>query len=252
MKKAILAVCFTTATVLCAQAQVTVLNVDFSTYSPGTLVGQNGWLQTSTTTTNPIQIAGGQAVLGTSGQDVYDGFSSSVTVADGQSLTTEIQLSITSVQAGGDYFFHLSDPLGTASNFYQRLFAKSTSGGFLFGLVDTSGTGSTITYGTTVLSLSTSYDVVIVWNFVAGALNDTFSVSVDGTNYLNHTWTSALAEPTSLAAVNFRQGSSSNAAGALVDSILVTSSVPEPQGMALAVAGLLGLVVVMRGRMRRA
>ncbi len=36
-----------------------------------------------------------------------------------------------------------------------------------------------------------------------------------------------------------------------VDNVTI-SSVPEPQGMALAVAGLLGLVVVMRGRMRRA
>ena len=36
---------------------------DFSTFSDGNLVGQNGWLQLGTTTANPLQITGGQMIF---------------------------------------------------------------------------------------------------------------------------------------------------------------------------------------------
>ena len=62
------------------------LTIDFSSgsYSNGQLIpgsstaagaaGQDGWAQLGTTSTSPIQISSGYAVLGPTGQDVYHGF----------------------------------------------------------------------------------------------------------------------------------------------------------------------------------
>lgn len=236
-----------------AFAAPTVMVTDnFDSYTNGTLSGQGGWT-TPTPAATPIQVAGGTdkyAAVGSSGQDEYKPFSGAVPHTDGESITTTFNVTLTSAQSAGDYFLHLSNPAGTTSNFYERIFARSSTNGFQFGLVDTSGTGSTPTYGTTELSLNTDYTVSVVWNFVAGALNDTFSMTVNGAPYLTHTWTSTTgAEPTALAAVNLRQGSGTAAPTAQVDDIsVVASAVPEPASLAAgAVVGVLAL-----GRRRRA
>lgn len=207
-------------------------------------IGQGPWAQTGTTATTPIQVASGRAQLGTSGQDVYAAFGAPVDNPDGTSLFVGLSIDVISAQAAGDYFFHLSNPAGTTTSFYDRLFARSSGIGFQFGFLDTSGTGSTITWGTTELSLSTDYRVVLAQNFVAGTANDTFSLYVDPTDltieanntpYLTHTWTSTtVAETATYAAANFRQGSAANAPEVFVDNLVISKSfaeaspVPEP------------------------
>ena len=235
----------------------------FDNYVNGSLTNQGPWLATASATA-PIQVASGRAQLATSGQDAYAAFGSAISNPDGTSFFYGLTINVTSTQAAGDYFFHVSNPAGTTLSFYERLFAKSAVGGFQLGFVDTSGTGSTITYGLPVLSLGTDYRVVVAQNFVAGPNNDTFSLyvnptdlSVEGNNtpFLTHTWTStSVAETATYAAVNLRQGSSANAAAVFVDDILVSktysdvASTPEPSTICLALAGAAGLLCFRRRR----
>jgi len=195
-------------------------------------VGSGMWTATQSAA-NPIQIASQRVALVNTGEDSYAAFTAPVPATAGLGLLSSLDINVTAASAGGDYFFHLSNPAGTTSIFVQRLFARSSGNGYQLGLLDTSGTGSVTTWGSTVLDFGTTYGVDVLWNFVAGANNDTFSVSVDDTPYLTHAWTSVNAEPTNLAAVNFRQGGSSTFPTVYADNLVVTS-VPEPTTVVLA------------------
>jgi hypothetical protein len=242
-------------------------------YNPGALAGtnnvaneegQNGWKQTGTVTAtapavpvlNAIQVSGGAALVGTSGQDVYRAFDSNASAVAGTTLYVSASIKVTAAQAGGDYFMFVGQPSGTTSNFYGRLFAKSTSGGMLLGIQSTSGTGSAVTYGTAVLSLNQTYNVVYAYDFVSGSLNDTFTMYIDPTStnrasltsYVSAGWLSTTgSEPTQLTEIGLRQGSSGNAPTVSVYSLAAGSSladvgvVPAPGAIALlGVAGLVG------------
>ena len=259
MKKALIAITSIVMTVSASQAQV-LLDVNFASgYTDGNLIGplnteadtigQGGWAQTGGFISgNPITIISGQAILtsGAAGQDAWKAFESAATMTEGTSLVSKINFSVTSAKTSGDYFFHLGSPAGSTSNFYQRLFAKSTTGGFLLGISDNSGTG---VYGTSLLSLNTAYDVVIAWNSITGPLNDTLNVYVNPTDptlannsaYTSTTWTAS--EPSTLNAANLRIGTSSKTPGVQVNTINV-AIVPEPSSGALLVLGGMALVAV--------
>lgn len=248
------AICF--AALNRAPAQVVFSN-DFGTgYTDGNLVGQNGWTITSTATNNPLQVTNSQAIVGTSGQDAWNAFGTAITNADhvgGYTLTT-IALSLDSAQATGDYFFHLSSPTNTTGNFYQRLYARSTNTGFQFG-ISVSSTNATngLIWGSSILNFSNTYSAVLKWDFLSGGSNDVISLFIDPTGdistniaYVTATW--GTAEPTTLAAANFRQGSAANAPVVRVDSITV-EVVPEPSTyalLALGAAGFAGYVIRRR------
>jgi MYXO-CTERM domain-containing protein len=218
--------------------------------------GQNGWKQTSTIATTPIQVTDGAAIVGKSGQDVYRAFDSTATATPGTTLYVSASIKVTAAQPGGDYFMFVGDPVATTNSFYGRLFAKSTTGGMLLGIQSTSGTGSAVTYGTTVLSLNQTYNVVYAYDFVAGTLNDTFTMYVDPTStnrasltsYASAAWLStSVAEPAQLTEIGLRQGSPGIAPTVSVYSLAAGSSladvgvVPAPGALALlGVAGLIG------------
>ena len=232
-----------------------VFNDTFDTYTNGNLVGQGNWQQTGTTATTPIQVAGAAdkfAAVGTSGQDIYKAFTDGVKHVDGENLTTSVEVTITAAQATGDYFVHLSDPVATSTNFYQRLFARSSGAGYQLGLLGSSGTGSATTFGTDVLNFDQTYDVDIDWKFLAGAQNDTFDVTVDGAPYLTHTWNStSVQEPDQITAANLRQGAAASAPTAQVDNIAIngTTLVPEPASFSLLAGGT--LLAALRRRRRK-
>jgi hypothetical protein len=237
-----------------AQGAVNVLSDNFDSYVSGTnLSGQGGWTATLAAAT-PIQVAGTgnlYAQLGLSGQDEYKALSTVVNHNDGDSIETSFKVNVASATATGDYFLHLSNPAGTTTNFYQRIFAKSSDVGYVLGLVDTSGTGTLPTFGTSVLGFNTSHTVDVLWNFVAGSTNnDTFVMLVDGAPYLTHTWTSATVEPTAIAAVNLRQGGGTTSASVQVDDINVSSiaAAPEPATMGVVAAALGALCLGRRSR----
>lgn len=124
-------------------------------------------------------------------------------------------------------------------------YTRSSANGYQLGLVDTSGTGSTTTWGTTELSFNQPYRVAVTWNFVAGANNDTFGVTVGGNSYLTHAWTSATVEPSLVAAANLRQGATASAPTLTVDNYSVTV-VPEPAAIVLACSSLAAMAFLRR------
>ena len=247
----------------------TYYSTNFGTgYSNGNLAGltqntagQNDWKQLGSSATNPIQILNGAAIIGTTGQDVYHAFDSSATATAGTTLFVGASLKVTAAGAAGDYFMFVGDPVGNSSNFYGRLAAKSTTGGFLLGIQSTSGTNSAMTYGTTVLNLNQTYNVVYAYDFVAGLLNDTFTVYVDPnsatraslTAYVSAAWLSTTAaEPNQLTQIALRQGGSSGTAPPTVSVYSLTAAnnlaafVPAPGAVALI--GLAGMVSSRRRR----
>ena len=261
MKKLLLSLSAFAVTALAAQAQTTVFNSDFGAgYTDGNLVGQNGWSQTATNIPSVFQtVSNGVVVLpsGATGQDTWNAFSSAVdTTVSGNYLLSTINFTLTNAaNTTGDYFFHLSSPTNTTSNFYQRLFSRSAVGGFQLGINGASAAGSAA-WGTDVLTLNTPYEVVIKWEFIAGTLNDILSVYVNPTDpiltnntvYASTNWIAA--EPSTLAAANLRIGGATTTPGVLVDSIEV-QLVPEPSTyamLALAGAGFAGYVIRRRRR----
>ena len=132
------------------------------------------WTNVSSTS-NPIQIVSNAVVMGAAGgEDALSLTDGIIPTTVGNVIHTGLDINVSSATAAGDYFQHLGD--GSTSVFFQRLFARSSGNGYQLGLVDTSGTGSTITYGTTVLNFGTSNHVDINWTPVAGNSNDTFAL----------------------------------------------------------------------------
>jgi hypothetical protein len=231
-----------------AASAAVVLSDNFDAYTNGNLSTQGGWTATAAAAT-PMQVAGAAdkyVQFGTSGQDEYKAFSSVIPHTDGNTLTTSFTLNASAAAAAGDYFIHLSDPVGTASNFYQRLFIKSSGTGYQLGLLGSAT--STPGYGSGVLNFNQDYDIDIAWTFVAGAKNDTFVITADNTNYLNYTWdVASAAEPTAqISAANFRQGTAANSGTVQVDDLVIDGIVPEPTGL-----GVLAMGAVLAFRRRR-
>lgn len=233
-----------------------------SNYIDGNLVGQNGWTQTSTTTTNPIQYATDKVVVGSTGQDVWKSFQTQVVKANVSTLYTRIDFSVFNAQATGDYFFSLSDPAGTASNFYQRLFVRASGSGFNLGLMSTSGTGSLTVWGNSVFNLNTLYSVVIAWDMVSGPLNDTFSLYLNPNSndrsllvseiQSNWTTTTGSEPPINISALNLRQGSATTASTVYVEELYVADTltdiglIPEPSIFQMFGIGLISLLACHR------
>jgi hypothetical protein len=233
-------------------------------YVDGNLVGQNGWTQTATASNNPIQYFSGKVVVGSTGQDTWKSLTTQITKANVSTVYTRIDMSVVNAQATGDYFFSLSDPAGSSSNFYQRLFIRASGSGFNLGLQSTSGTGSLTVWGSSVYNLNELLSVVIAWDMVGGALNDTFSLYVNPltndrtllTSEITSNWNSTTgAEPTlTISALNLRQGSATTAPTTYVEELWVGDSlsdvgittIPEPSSWSLILIGCGSLIALRR------
>jgi len=217
---------------------------DFNSYNNVNLVGQGTWAQTSTSAATPVQVNNGTVVLGTSGQDVYAPLTSPISITDGSTFYIGATVDLTAAQATGDYFLHWTPIVGSSTIFPERLFVKSSGAGFVFGYDGSSG--GTVNYSSTVLSLNTSYRIVLAYTGVNGALNDTFALyvnptdtSVEGNNtaYLTSGYVGTGAESTTVAGINLRQGTAGSAPSVILDNLTVATlfsdaasaaPVPEP------------------------
>ena len=263
MNKSVILLVAASLALLNTQAFATpVLSDNFNSYPNGNLTNGTTWFQTAAAA-NPVQVNNGVVTIGNTGQDVYSPFSSPVTLADGQSLYFGLAINVSAAQATGDYFLHFTPSAGNSSLFYDRLFVQSSGAGYVLGLEGTAGGGATVTYGTTVLNLNTSYNIVLAYNYSSTTpsnsvdavyINPTDPTVGNNTAYLTAAWGSANADTNQIAAVNFRQGSSSAAPTLTVDNLVVSESfadvvaTPEPSTLALAAMGGAAWLVAFRRR----
>jgi hypothetical protein len=127
-----------------------------------------------------------------------------------------------------------------------------------------SGTGSLTVWGSSVYNLNELLSVVIAWDMVGGALNDTFSLYVNPltndrtllTAEITSNWNSTTgAEPAlTISALNLRQGSTTTAPTTYVEELWVGDSladvgittIPEPSASSLILIGCGSLIILRR------
>ena len=235
--------CFCALFLATSGVQASRLFLDTFSYLDGDLVGNDGWVQTSTTTTTPIQVVSYRAVMFT-GQDVQTEISPAYNLVDGTPFFIGATINVQSATTSGDYFLHWSPALQNNS-YISRVEIRSSGTGFQMGYVETSGTGASLTWGSTVFDFNTDYRMVLQYNPVLGPVNDTADLYMDGNLELSDTWDSGTAEQTVLGTLNLRQASANAAALQVDDLVLATtfaeaSVIPEPTSLSLM--GGLGLL----------
>jgi hypothetical protein len=233
--------CFCGLLLATSGLRATVLFSDTFTYPNGNLVAQGGWVQTGASATTPIQVTGGRAVLGTSGQDVNAPVGP-FNLVDGSSIYLGATINVTSAQTTGDYFLHWA-PSSGSTIFESRTEIRDAGGsGFNVGLIQTAS--ATISWGSGVYSYGQDYRIVVGYNSVTGTLNDTGDVWMNGTHEVaGAVWTPSVnAEPTVLGSINLRQGSATAAPALSIDDLNVATTfaevaiftpIPEPTSLSL-------------------
>ncbi len=201
----------------------------------------HNWLISSGGTTNAIRTVSpgltftgyassgvGNAVgITTTGQDVYKTFPKD----SGNSVYSAFMINVSAAQATGDYFYALS-PAEAQTNYYGRLFIKSSGGGFLFGI---SKSNEAAVYGTTVFSFNTTYLAVVKYSFYGTSTdtNDVIRVYAlpAATSLTSEPVTAEIADTahsradaSNLGFVTLRQGSATNAPTLTMDGIRIDTT----------------------------
>ncbi|MEQ1825900.1 MAG: PEP-CTERM sorting domain-containing protein [Pirellula sp.] len=228
-------------------------NFNAPTYANGGLIGQDSWAITGASVVSPINVANaatnGNVALTTTGQDVNRGFASTTS----GSIFLSASIVVSAAQATGDYFLHLGD--GGQTNFYNRVFARSSGAGFQMSLGTSSG--ATPNYGTTILNFNTEYNILARYDFVAGAANDTGALFINPNDPMGIGDTPYVVATTQgtdsalISSVNLRQGGATSSPSLIIDNIAVNSiaAVPEPSSIGLlAIGALAGLFAVRKSR----
>lgn len=206
------------------------LTENFS-YTAGTAITANGWTAHSAAGTNAILVTSpgltygghpgsgiGEAIsMVTSGED--DNRALSAAITSGTAYASFL-VNVSATQATGDYFVGF---LANATTFPVRIYARSTAGGFNFGISKSSGT---VTYETNLRTFGTTYFIVANYIYNAGANDDVVNLWVDpalggaeGPATIPNI-TGAVADATTIAAFYVRQGNAANASTQRIDAIL--------------------------------
>jgi hypothetical protein len=155
---------------------------DFTGYTVGALVGQNGWAQGSGTAaltvanTTPLTYTGynggggNYAVMptGSATARVFKTFTPAGVVASGNVYYISFLINITATNAtSANYSLCLGDAAGSSANLCPKLFYRtgSVGGTFNFGISKQTTTYASITYGTTNFNLNQTYLVVEKYKF---------------------------------------------------------------------------------------
>ncbi|MEY2692070.1 MAG: hypothetical protein RIT03_460, partial [Bacteroidota bacterium] len=212
---------------------------DNFTASNGVLTSNN-WTQIGATNTNPISTGNGNglsysnygssnignaAIMTTSGQDVYRTFTSQNPGAVTSTAYFSALLSLSAVQANGDYFLTLLES-SVSGSYRARVYAKqgSTASKIKFGIATSNGI---VTYTTTEYNINTT--ILLAVKHVFTTTTSTSSL------YINPSTSSepasadvsdstASSVSTGLDAVVIRQGTAGSAATLVIDGIRVATN----------------------------
>jgi hypothetical protein len=254
------------------------INDNFSTFSSGNLVGQNGWTQLGfVATTLPLQVTGGKVVIpGVQSADNQDAWKNNSApggvvpppVSGTTSIYYGLDLTVDSAPVTGpgdlnpspSYFAAVYNATTAGGFANERLTAKDNSanipGTYLLGARITGQAQDPFTFGAP-LNYGTPYNVVVEADMVAPtASNDTLEIFVNGANYLSHTIGAGASDPTGMGSFVISQfasastGNSGVTIGAvrMADNYPEAAGVPEPSTLALSSLGVLGLISAVRRR----
>ncbi len=206
-------------------------------YTPATLLTANGWTNHSGTS-NYIPVSstgltysgypsvGGSASMLTSGEDVHRLF----TEQTSGTIYASLLINVSSSQTTGDYLFHFgTDPWSTTLP--GRLFVKkdASTTNFALGITRGAAVASAVFTSYTYVP-NTTYLVVLKYSFVDGTLNDEVKLFVnptvpgsEPTADLTISTGDTTTDPTGIAGVGLRQGSSTAAPAALIDGIRIAN-----------------------------
>jgi plastocyanin len=224
---------------LVASSGNTLLIENFN-YPVGDSLGDHGWVSYSGGSTNYLAVTapglvysgyvlsniGNATTVLASGQDAYDSLSSSDSTGN---LYASFMVNVTSAQTG-DYFFAFLP--STSTSFYTaRFYAKDSSGSLAFGLSKSSATGGPIVYTGGNYSYGTTYLVVIKYEFVPGASNDSMFAYIFSSGVPSVEPSSATIGPVtgtiadnSLGRIALRQGSTASSPVTIVDGFKVSKT----------------------------
>jgi hypothetical protein len=257
---------------LSANAQATIIaSSDFSTFTPGNLVGQNGWGQYNTQVSNPIQVTAGAVTWSrpvtpvppatVNDQDAFLPFAAQIVQPLSGSANTVLNFDLRlSVQSAGtasagppvvspSFFAAINAnldgivPTTGNTNFQNARIAVQTSGtGFVFGTRVNGQAGYPFAFGSQVFNFNTPYALRAEINLVPGNAND-FIRLFAGSDFDNLTlqatagYLSGTVTDPFFGSINLSQFDSATQiqAGVTINSVSVTNitAVPEPSTIAL-------------------
>jgi hypothetical protein len=247
------------------------LNEDFSTFTAGDLVGQNGWTQLGTSATLPLQVNSGAVVITGAqtppdNQDAIKNFTApfAAPASGSASLFVGAQLSLSSAPtANSSYFLAVYDGVSFAN---IRVAAKDNGGtGFLLGARVTGQGGYPFVFGSVGLAYDTPHAIFVQAELVAGAQNDIVKVYVNPTSadlasqtpYLTETYASGTVnDPAQLTGLIISQfaNATTTTVGANISKVASADNfadafyaIPEPSSLALVAIGAV-LFAVRRRR----
>jgi hypothetical protein len=205
-------------------------------YTAGDTIGSNGWVSFSGSGTNamkvvspglsftgyPLSNVGNACFMVNSGQDSYKGFTGVTT----GSLYVSFMVKIDTIRSG-DYFFSML-PSSSVTSLTPRIFVRTSSGGFNFGL---SKSTETTTYSSTVYTLGTTYVVVLKYIINSGSADDQMALYIFPSSYPSAEPLSpdvgpitGTATDNTLSRVALRQGAATSAPHLTIDGIRVSTS----------------------------
>jgi len=250
-----------------AQAQ-SLASADFSTYSNGNLVGQNGWEQYQSQTTLPLQVSGGQVSwpggATVNNQDAFLPFPEQVTqpLTGSTVLIWDTVINVTAPSASNPSYFAALNTLTTSTtsgNFQNaRLAAQASGDGYVFGARVNGQSGYPFAFGTDVLNIDEDYALRAEIHMVAGNANDFINLYV-GPDFDNLTFyatagygTGTVSDPLYGAILLSQFGTASVIEAGVSISSTSISVVPEPTTIGLAGLGVIGAGLALRRRAKRA
>lgn len=252
----------------------TLVFADFSTYTDGNLVGQNGWDQYNTQSTAPIQVVGGEVVwpggITQNDQDAFLPFPLQLNqpVSGVTTFYMAMRIAVLSAGTNPSYFAALNTltTSTTASNFQNaRLVALDNGSGtnFAFGARVNGQAGYPFAYGTSTLEYNTVYTLIAQINMVAGNENDTINLFVNPpsadfgtlTPYATAQYSSGTVSDPSYGAFLLSQFGSLTVtqSGVNIERLVATfdpnqafAVIPEPSILSFLTAGALGIALLRR------